>query len=133
MAISNPPPTAMPLTAAITGVDALGQFGKSAEAADAVVAVELLACRRGPNPAEKNFGPAPVRMIARIVGVAVEPANASPIALLVAASIALAFGRSMVTTAVPPCDLDVESGHSILLQPQGVDCDRAAGVRPAPD
>jgi hypothetical protein len=115
----------MPLTAAITGARVrFGQVDEPAEAAGAVVAVELLVGAQIP-AGEKNRSPAPVTMATRTVpGRCSNERNASPIAKLVAASIALAFGRSMVRTAMPS-DLDVESGHAILLDPEGVDGRRA--------
>ena len=47
IAISKPPPTAMPFTAAITGVRRPGEIGEPAEAAGAVVAVERLTVAGG--------------------------------------------------------------------------------------
>src|SRR5207302_7462682 len=53
-------------------------------------------------PAEKNLSPPPVTIATRRAGSSRKRAKASPIARLVAASIAFAFGRSSTTSKMAP-------------------------------
>ncbi len=75
----------------------LEQFLQAAEATDAVIDIGSFAGFRlalfRSQPAEKNFSPPPVTMATRSSGSSRKLLKASPMALLVGTSRALAFGR----------------------------------------
>src|SRR5215468_5103229 len=103
-ASSKPPPAAIPLTAAMTGlarpcssVSPAKPPGPWSASASSPAAAALRS-----QPAQKNRSPAAVTIPARRSGSPSRRANASYSARLVAASIALAGGRSSVISSTPP-------------------------------
>ena len=109
----------------------VGQFGKSAEPADAVVAVEVLACRQIPTRREE-LRPGTGEDDRPNLGVTVEPREhvAHRLAGCRVDRVGLrSIDRDDGGAAV---QLDVESGHSTLLQPQRVDGVARRAGRPAP-
>src|SRR5215470_5079030 len=110
-ASSKPPPAAMPLTAAMTG---LARPCSSVSPAKpprpwSAPAPSPAAAALRSQPAQKNRSPAAVTIPARRSGSPSRRANASYKARLVAASIALAGGRSSVISSTPP-DASVRTG-----------------------
>src|SRR6202051_1347041 len=120
--ISKPPPHAMPLTAAMTGLlSFLGELTppkppipqSESDCSPAVAALRS-------QPGEKNRSPAPVTMAIRNSGSSRNPVTTSFKRRLAARSMAFAFGRSMVISRMAPfltvripSDLEPPSGNLV--------------------
>ena len=95
---SNPPPTAMPLIAAMTGLSRSNSSVSPANPPSPHSSGSPSAAAFMSHPAEKNFSPAPVMIATRRSGSSRNAPNVWDISIDVAESIALAFGRSIVTS-----------------------------------
>ena len=102
---SKPPPTAIPLTAAMTGFQrfcGVSRPPKPPSPQSPSMPSPSAAALRS-QPALKNFSPAPVKMPTFSVGSSRNNCQASLSSTLVCRSIALALGRSRTTSRTPPC------------------------------
>ena len=118
IAISHPPPSAKPLTAAITGIGNFSSFRNTSfpffpKASPSAFVRELISAMSA--PATKDFSPAPVRIKARISSrsTASRTSSSSPsTALFKALS---AFGREIVIRPICPSASYVT--NSMLFSP----------------
>ncbi len=99
-ASSSPPPAAQPLIAAITGLSRSNSSVRPAKPPGPYPSSSPAAAAFRSQPAEKKRSPAPVTIATLSPGSSLNPTNASPSSLLVAASIAFALGRSIVTSRI---------------------------------
>src|ERR1700722_4092325 len=133
--ISKPPPQAMPLTAEMIGLSRLRGWFRPPKppAPQSASDSSPAAAPFRSQPAQKKRSPAPVTMATRSCGSSRNAPNTSFRRRLAGRSIALAFGRSMVTSRMgPSVTVLIPSDIALLLwqQPnQGIDSNRALAAR----
>src|SRR5579871_346824 len=135
---SKPPPQAMPFTAAMIGLSRLRGWlrpPKPPTPQSESVGSPAAAFLRS-QPGQKNFSPAPVRIAIRRSLSALNSVQIWLSRRLIARSIALAFGRSIVTSRTAPSRWILTPSVMSAILPESYKCvdrDDASAARPHDD